>query len=243
MPFRVPSFTIAFLFDGPEFGDVEEEMQVTATLANGDLLVGVVKAEFTVSGMEPTWTLDGSSSPLPQTVLSPADPSGAGVVRVADPFEGALVTALDFTPLEVTGPCENGGSCSNQSDGSVYDIEIEAFDRVEALEFAYEGLMESLCPVSKRPLATEPSTPRRPAECVIDDINLGLVDPGPMVGDFNTLTPQRNIAGRQQVSGESLGRFVGHNICLLVQDNPSLYSTADPLFCNTPPSWDFDPTP
>lgn len=212
LPFEVPSFTIALLFDGPEFGDVEEIMRVTATLHDGSMLVGDLQAKF---DSMPTWSRVGATL----NVLSPMTSSGAAVIEVISPFGNAIVKSLTYEPVAVTGPCNNGGSCTNQSDGSIYDIKIAVVDRVDALALAFQGLLESLCPVSTR-------VDGRPALCTS----------GPFVSDFNTIGQgARNFAGRLQVSAESLGRFVGHNICLL---DPAFDGGS---FCTTPPPWDNSP--
>ena len=109
----------------------------------------------------------------------------------------------------------NTPGCTNQSDDSIYEIEIGVIERLDALAFTYDSLLQSLCWVSTR------APGDRPAVC----------STGPFVMDFNGATGQ-NVAGRLQVSAEALARFVGHNICLL-DAGPAF----DPTFFPTAPPW------
>lgn len=220
VPFRVPSFTMAFMFDGPESDAVENEIKVTATLQDGGNITGVLKIGF---DNVPTWSGPGGTI----MTLSPPQDGSAGVFKVHNnPFGDVIVTSLDFEPLEVaydlvppgydcpTGH-PNSTSCTNQSDASIYEVEVEVIERLNALAYTYDGLLESLCAVSTRPASG------RPAIC----------SSGPFVMDFNGTTGD-NVAGRLQVSAEALARFVGHNICLL--DSAPAF---DPAFCATAPPW------
>jgi len=211
VPFEVPSFTVAFLFDGPEFGDVEEVMRVEGTRADGTKFTGDLQIKF---DSMPMWSPGGATI----DELSPATQGGAAVYRVTNPFGDEDFVSLKFEPQRVdyANGCPNGGSCSNQSDGSVYDLEIAVVDRIDALKFAYDGLRASLCDTSTRPDA------KRPPECG---------GAGPFVGDFN-IANGRNTAGRLQIVAESFARFITQNICLL-DETPGF----DPAFCETPQPW------
>jgi hypothetical protein len=121
LPFWVPSITIGVLFDGPEFGDVQEVAQVRITSLSQGLL---------------TYTLTNTYQPIPPgpdlavwsgsgtvTNLSPSV-SGAGAVwKITNPF-GSIndITSIQFTALN--GTCGNG-ACNNQSDFTLVQLQYE----------------------------------------------------------------------------------------------------------------------
>lgn len=115
LTFRVSSFRLGFLFDGPEFNDVQEVAQVTIT----SLSLGTQSYTLTNYFGSPTvWTGSGTV-----TNLSPSTSSGAAVWRVDNPF-GALndITSIQFTAL--TGTCGTG-PCTNQSDYALVRFQYE----------------------------------------------------------------------------------------------------------------------
>lgn len=116
---RIAAIEIAFLYDGPEFGDFNEVAVITAS--NG--LIGKLIATYTnASGLTAFWDVIGdANAPVAVTNISPAiDPNGAAVWRITDPFGVSSLASLAFT-------AENGAcgipTCSNQSDYSLYKIE------------------------------------------------------------------------------------------------------------------------
>ncbi len=116
LTFYVPSFTIGFLFDGPEFNDVQEVAQFIITSNS----LGTVSYTLTNFFSGPTvWTGPGTV-----TNLSPSTSSGAAVWRVDNPF-GPLndITAIRFTALP--GTC-GSGPCTNQSDYALVQFRYEA---------------------------------------------------------------------------------------------------------------------
>ena len=116
LTFGVPSFTIGFLFDGPEFGDVQEIAQVTITHLGGGTSTYTLTNYY---GSPTVWTGPGTV-----TNLSLSTSSGAAVWRVDDPF-GSLydITGIQFTAL--AGTCGTG-PCTNQSDYSLVQLKYEA---------------------------------------------------------------------------------------------------------------------
>jgi len=115
LTFHVPSFTVGFLFDGPEFNDVQEVAQVTITSNS----LGTQSYTLTNYFGSPTvW-----SGPGTVTNLSPSISFGAAVWRVDDPF-GLLndITSIQFTALP--GTC-GIGRCTNQSDYSLVQFTYE----------------------------------------------------------------------------------------------------------------------
>lgn len=116
LTFRVPSFTLGFLFDGPEFGDVQEVAQVTITHLGGGTSTYTLTNYFNGSGT--VW-----SGPGTVTMVSNDTSSGAAVWRVDNPF-GSLndITSIQFTAL--AGTC-GSGPCTNQSDYSLARFQYE----------------------------------------------------------------------------------------------------------------------
>ena len=107
--FDIGSITIGFLFDGPEFGDVNEVAQITIDGTQYFLTATFANA----SGLNATWT-----GPASVSNISPATDAGAGVW---------LLSGLNFTGVKnigftaVTGACSppSGSTCTNQSDYSL----------------------------------------------------------------------------------------------------------------------------
>ena len=110
--YAVASFELGLLYDGPEFGDVNEVAQVS--FFNGANSLG----SFTLTATDTStaqWTGAGLVSSL-----SPADQPGAGHWKV-NGLNIANVTKIEFTPL--TGLCGTaGGDCNNQSDFIVTNV-------------------------------------------------------------------------------------------------------------------------
>ncbi len=110
--YTIKSFQLGLLYDGPEFGDVNEVAQVS--FFDGITSLGV----FTLAATDATtavWTGAGTFSNL-----SPAAQPGAGHWKI-DGLNIANVTKIEFTAL--TGLCGSaGGSCDNQSDFIVTNV-------------------------------------------------------------------------------------------------------------------------
>lgn len=106
----IASFSLAFLFDGPEFGDVREVARVSLL---GTDQVGLLTATGATSAI---WSLGGLV-----TNLSPGTEQGAGAWTVSNPFGSTAGSGLRFEALAgLPGPGCNG--CSNQSDYSVLSV-------------------------------------------------------------------------------------------------------------------------
>jgi hypothetical protein len=110
----VPYLTLAFLFDGPEFGDVQETASISAVLANGSQVSYTLTALFRAQGQY--------SGPSLVDNLSAPTRHGAGVWEIEDPFDGQAVTGIALTALE--GACGRG-RCDNQSDFALHGLGIE----------------------------------------------------------------------------------------------------------------------
>jgi hypothetical protein len=114
-PTSLDYFQLMVLYEGPEFGDVQEIAQVTAFLTGGGSVTEELQTTFSVSGDQGTWT--GASGTL--TNISPAFENEAAVWRVANPFGSALIDSVVFTA--VSGPC-GSGNCNNESDYSIESL-------------------------------------------------------------------------------------------------------------------------
>lgn len=255
VPFRVSQVTMALQFDGPEFGDVQEAVTFTAVLDDGTTWTATVTNIFEANGDpdEFGWEIDSdnmdrpapSGDPVIGFLTGSGDDSGSedAVFRVEDPFQGAAVVSLEIAAVEGDPAC---GSCNNQSDASIYDIGIEAVDRVQALSFAYTNYLRALCPVSTRPdFAGTVGMETRPHLCNVESIASEPLE----FNDLATMGPvdvERNIAGYQQADLEGVLRFIAHNICELdygTAANPGGVDLAPGGFCETVPEWAPTPSP
>jgi hypothetical protein len=110
----VPYLTLAFLFDGPEFNDVQERASISATLADGSnvsySLTALFRGDYDYTG--PSF-VDNLSRPTR---------NNAGVWDIEDPFDGAAIRSFTLTAL--IGECGRG-SCTNQSDFAFHSLGIE----------------------------------------------------------------------------------------------------------------------
>jgi len=107
-PFNIGSITIGFLFDGPEFGDVNEIAQITIN--------GTTKFTLTATGSNTaTWTGPGGVSNL-----SPATGDQAAVWMLSN-LNLTNVTSIGFAPLQ--GNVCPSGACNNQSDFGLVQLD------------------------------------------------------------------------------------------------------------------------
>lgn len=106
--FYLNGFSLAFLYNGPEFGDWREIAQITI---NG------IASTLTIDANDATgvWTGPGTLSNI-----SPAT-ENAGAVWAITGID-LLVTSIEFTALQ-SNLC-GSGSCNNQSDYSLRDLTI-----------------------------------------------------------------------------------------------------------------------
>jgi PEP-CTERM motif len=112
----ISDFSIALLYNGPEFGDVHEVAHVTAY--SGSTIVGDYTLTVGNDGPPLTfaWTGLGTASNL-----SPPDADAGGAWLLSgNPFGNAAVDKLVFTAD--TGACPGGG-CTSQSDYVISSID------------------------------------------------------------------------------------------------------------------------
>lgn len=106
----ISDFSVALLYNGPEFGDWREIAQVTATYATGASQVFTLTVGTDGSVPGALWSAAGTVSNL----SLPTSNGGAAWMVSGNPFGNALVTGLSFTA--VTSNLCQSQSCTNQSD-------------------------------------------------------------------------------------------------------------------------------
>lgn len=106
----ISDFSVALLFNGPEFNDYREIARVA--VYNGDSLLGTYALTVGLDGSSPGagWTGFGSVSNL----SAPTADGGAAWLVAGNPFGNVAATKLVFTALS-SNLCQSA-SCSNQSD-------------------------------------------------------------------------------------------------------------------------------
>lgn len=153
-PFIVRSFTVGLLYDGPEWGDVQEEALVTATFAGGGTVSYRLVNEYLFNnpiddpwgaaaaawiGPYPTGTVTAiaASGPLPWEPGGTWGSSSA-VFRVDLPFGSQPLTAISFTASP--GTCAIG-ACTNPSDYMLMELVVEVVPEPTTLALLGAGLV------------------------------------------------------------------------------------------------------
>ena len=111
----VPYISLAFLFDGPEFGEVQEKASISVVLKSGETVAYTLTALFQA---DYEWT---GASKIVENMSLPTR-TKAGVWEIEDPFDGMEVTQITFTALR--GECGRG-VCDNQSDFAFESLGIQ----------------------------------------------------------------------------------------------------------------------
>ena len=107
----ISDFSVALLYNGPEFGDYRETAQVKAY--NGDVLLGTYLLQVGLDGSTPGANWSGAGGVVN---LSLPTASGGGAWLVSgNPFGNTGVTSLVFSSL-TSNLCQTAASCNNQSD-------------------------------------------------------------------------------------------------------------------------------
>jgi len=107
----IADFSVALLYNGPEFGDYREMAQVA--VYNGASWLGTYALTVGNDGSAPgaAWTGFGSVSNL----SAPTSSGGAAWLVSGNPFGNLAATKLVFTAIS-SNLCQSAGSCNNQSD-------------------------------------------------------------------------------------------------------------------------------
>jgi hypothetical protein len=130
-PLLITNIRLGLLFDGPEYSDVNEVAQITATFADNSSH----RYTLTATGANTaTWTGLGSVS----SVGSGAVNGGTGAWDLENPFGSNRVTGLSFTALYSSHGC---AGCGNQSDYNLISISAVPEPETYAMLLAGLGLM------------------------------------------------------------------------------------------------------
>jgi hypothetical protein len=115
VPTVLDAFQLMVLYEGPEFGDVQEVAWVTAFFTGGGSATKALETVFSAPGTSALWIAPGSV-----VNVSPALEAEAGVWRVTNPFGTAQLDSVVFTAA--AGIC-GSVPCTNQSDYSIESME------------------------------------------------------------------------------------------------------------------------
>lgn len=128
----IKSFSVAVLFNGPEYSDWAEVAQVKAY--NGATLIGTGLLQVDAV-LDNVATFNGTGFGSASN-LSLADSTHGGAWAVSNPFGNASVTRLEFTAVD-SSLC-GYGRCSNQSDYTLSSV--TAVPEPETLALMLAGL-------------------------------------------------------------------------------------------------------
>jgi hypothetical protein len=133
---QLASIRLGLLFDGPEYGDVNEVAQITAFWATGGSQSFTLTATGTHSAL---WT--GSGSVL--SVGTGAVRGGAGAWDIFNPFGTRQVSQISFSALAgvAASTCP---TCSNQSDYTLVSVTAVPEPQTYALMLAGLGLVGTI---------------------------------------------------------------------------------------------------
>lgn len=131
---QIDSFTLGLLFDGPEYGDVNEVANVS--IFNGSSwLMGTLVALNTTTA---SWSFGGSTNTI--TAISPASDGKGGVWKIDNPFATTITTKIVFGANY--GACGSaGGSCNNQSDYTINQINYASVPEPSSLALLAVGII------------------------------------------------------------------------------------------------------
>jgi PEP-CTERM motif-containing protein len=139
--FVLGSTTLAFLFDGPEFGDVEEIAKITATFMDGSSAIEALLQNVYATPTDTNLVLTVGGSSANSLILgqSVATSSSAATVMLGALFGDQLLKTLTFESM-FSGVC-GSGSCNNQSDYSIAQMTFVPVPEPGTLALFGMGLM------------------------------------------------------------------------------------------------------
>lgn len=132
--YKISQFTLGLLFDGWEFGDVNEVAQVTVDYAD-DNSSQLFSYTLTATG-NTTAAWSNFAGGVVQN-LAAATSNSAGAWSVLNPFGNRKINSISFTALD--GVCgSSGGACNNQSDYAL--VSVTAVPEIESYAMMLAGL-------------------------------------------------------------------------------------------------------
>ncbi|TAH10114.1 MAG: PEP-CTERM sorting domain-containing protein [Curvibacter sp.] len=134
---QLASIRLGLLFDGPEYGDVNEVAQITALFTNGESQSFTLTATGTHSAL---WTGSGSSV---VSVGTGAVNGGAGAWDIFNPFGTRQVSRISFSALAGVA-ASTCSTCSNQSDYTLVSVTAVPEPQTYALMLAGLGLVGTI---------------------------------------------------------------------------------------------------
>ena len=118
----IQDFSVALLYNGPEFNDVAEVAMVTASIEGGGTVVGQLTVDAANDEVA-TWAWSNVVGSVPSMNQDPATQFEGGAWKVANPFGNLRVNQLVFTAIP--GFCgTGGGTCTNQSDYVLSSVNV-----------------------------------------------------------------------------------------------------------------------
>jgi hypothetical protein len=131
---HIDSMTLGLLFDGPEYGDVNEVAAVS--VFNGtSWLKGTLTAISTTIAQ---WSFGGSTTNI--TATSPSSNGLGAVWTIANPFANTATNSIVFGAQQ--GVCgKAGGACNNQSDYTLNQLAYSAVPEPSTVALLAAGLV------------------------------------------------------------------------------------------------------
>jgi hypothetical protein len=130
------SIRLGLLFDGPEYGDVNEVAQITAFWTGGS-------AVYTLTAKDVHSALWSGLGSTVSSIGSGAVLGGTGAWDIFNPFGDQLVTKLTFTALPGLS-ASTCSTCKNQSDYTLVSVTAVPESKTYAMMLVGLGLMGTI---------------------------------------------------------------------------------------------------
>jgi hypothetical protein len=139
---QLSNIRLGLLFDGPEYGDVNEVAQITAYWNESNVSTAHVFTLTAKASNLAQWaqgsTILGNATPVLGSHTASAVLGGTGAWDILNPFGNRLITKLSFTSITGIAAASCGTSCKNQSDYTL--VSVTAVPEVETYAMMLAGL-------------------------------------------------------------------------------------------------------